>query len=267
MSLYFNATEICKNVDIRDVLRNYHLMEGDKKAHCPKIEHPDKNASCAIKNNRCTCFVCDESFSPIDVVMEQENMTFIEACEYMVDAYLLPDTCYFEKSARKEKDDFPLTDKECEFLNLKSTSSVIEIPVGVEETRKEKANVSYEESYFYKGKEISKEKLQKLGRVNPYDYDKVCLGYGIKTETQFVSLRKFWKEDKIAFCEFVSERIESKLTEFKEFLSKYGDGGNKDETIRDLQKHYEDLYDKFQSILKENYFEEQTFEEDEKAMD
>jgi hypothetical protein len=52
---------------------------GKKIVRCPF--HDDKHPSASIKWNRLHCFVCDKTWGPIDLVMEKEGLSFIEAVE------------------------------------------------------------------------------------------------------------------------------------------------------------------------------------------
>ena len=52
---------------------------GKKIVRCPF--HDDKHSSGSIKWNRLHCFVCDKTWGPIDLVMEKEGLSFVEAVE------------------------------------------------------------------------------------------------------------------------------------------------------------------------------------------
>lgn len=47
--------------------------------------HEDKNPSLSLwkKNNNCRCFVCGQSFSPIDIKMKRDFMPFKDAVRYL----------------------------------------------------------------------------------------------------------------------------------------------------------------------------------------
>jgi len=57
------------------------FARGKAKAWC----HPDKNPSMyhANRTNRVNCPVCDKSFGPIDVCIERDGMTFVDAVRYL----------------------------------------------------------------------------------------------------------------------------------------------------------------------------------------
>ena len=50
---------------------------GKKIVRCPF--HDDTHPSASIKWNRLHCFVCDKSWGPIDLLMEKEGLSFVEA--------------------------------------------------------------------------------------------------------------------------------------------------------------------------------------------
>jgi hypothetical protein len=58
------------------------FTRGKTKAFC----HPDKNPSAfhGTRTNRIVCPVCDKKFGPIDILMERDGMTFIEAVKQLL---------------------------------------------------------------------------------------------------------------------------------------------------------------------------------------
>jgi len=52
---------------------------GKKIVHCPF--HDNRDPSGSIKWNRLHCFVCDKTWGPIDLAMERDGLSFVEALE------------------------------------------------------------------------------------------------------------------------------------------------------------------------------------------
>lgn len=65
-----------REIPIESLLDFY--RDGRKKMlKCPF--HDDKTPSASIKWNRLHCFTCNKTWGPIDILMERDKMTFIEA--------------------------------------------------------------------------------------------------------------------------------------------------------------------------------------------
>ena len=94
----YYAQKIKEDVPIRDVIESYYGTQPSKGGiHCPNPEHKDKNPSASIKNNRCKCFACNQSFSPIDIVMMNEHCDFPTACQILINKYGLNEKLYSDK--------------------------------------------------------------------------------------------------------------------------------------------------------------------------
>lgn len=61
------------------------LIEFDRTGKSLAWCHTDKRPSLTWfkKGNRARCFPCDKTFSPIDVCMERDGLTFVEAVKYL----------------------------------------------------------------------------------------------------------------------------------------------------------------------------------------
>lgn len=101
----YYAQKIKEDVPIRDVIEYYYGQQPGKGGiHCPNPAHRDSNPSASIKNNRCKCFACNQSFSPIDIVMMNESVDFPTACEILIDRFGLEERLYSDKEDEKVKD-------------------------------------------------------------------------------------------------------------------------------------------------------------------
>ncbi len=65
--------EAARAFPVEDLLENIHR----NRVRCPF--HEDLNPSASIKHNRVHCFVCNKTWNPIDLVMERDGLTFINA--------------------------------------------------------------------------------------------------------------------------------------------------------------------------------------------
>jgi len=65
--------EAARAFPIEDLLENIHR----NRVRCPF--HDDTNPSASIKNNKVHCFVCNKTWNPIDLVMQRDGLSFINA--------------------------------------------------------------------------------------------------------------------------------------------------------------------------------------------
>ena len=65
--------EAARAFPIETLLENIHR----NRVRCPF--HEDLNPSASIKRNRVHCFVCNKTWNPIDLVMERDGLSFINA--------------------------------------------------------------------------------------------------------------------------------------------------------------------------------------------
>lgn len=102
MSKYNNGVRdyILDNVDIVDLISSGVKLEkagSVMKGLCPF--HNEKTPSFVVSNERASyhCFGCNVHGNAIDYVMETENLSFIEALEYLADKYHLDLSFYIEE--------------------------------------------------------------------------------------------------------------------------------------------------------------------------
>jgi len=107
-------------IPIKDVFELVGVdVDSKNKANC--IAHADKNPSMVInpKKNRCRCFSCGFFGSPIDVVMQTQNLTSRDAAVYLSENFGGGVTILEEK-----QDDFPkppyFTPAQYKMLGLKA---------------------------------------------------------------------------------------------------------------------------------------------------
>lgn len=130
--LRYNAELINQSVPIADVIERYtdiRISKGSCK--CPNPKHQDDTPSAHIyeSSNRCYCFGCQTSFTPITAVIKIFDMGdngFPEACEKLINDFGLSlEQCSniseIEKAEKAENGGipcFPLTASECALINI-----------------------------------------------------------------------------------------------------------------------------------------------------
>lgn len=96
--LKYNAADINKDVPIESAIAKYagYTVQRNNTIRCPNPEHPDSHPSAHIYHdkNKCRCYSCNESFSPIDIAMKNCNLSFPEACEQLVQDFGLDKRVY-----------------------------------------------------------------------------------------------------------------------------------------------------------------------------
>ena len=72
-SITSEQIEAARAFPIEDLLENIHRH----RLRCPF--HDDQHPSASIKNNKLRCWVCSKTWNPIDLVMQRDGLTFINA--------------------------------------------------------------------------------------------------------------------------------------------------------------------------------------------
>lgn len=131
--LTFDTQRINDDVPIRAVIAAYAGITPPERGNipCPSVSHTDKNPSAHIYGNRCKCFACGESFTPITLAKERyPDLSFSEVCEQLLKDFDMDIYAYSNlqdveavtqaKSETKFCDHFPLTEKELKFIGLQN---------------------------------------------------------------------------------------------------------------------------------------------------
>lgn len=135
MSIKYDARAIENDIRIEEVLF-YYGFSGNRrgKFRCPSVDHNDANPSASIspRGNFCKCFSCNRNFGPINLVMNRENMTFPEACEFLINNFGLNKSDYCEQDDRynnaiPQGQKFPLTMHELRVLDWDMGSRYMEL--------------------------------------------------------------------------------------------------------------------------------------------
>lgn len=96
--LRYNSADINKDVPIESAIAKYvgYTVQRNNTIRCPNPEHPDSHPSAHIYHdkNKCRCYSCNESFSPIDIAMKNCNLSFPEACEQLIQDFGLDKRVY-----------------------------------------------------------------------------------------------------------------------------------------------------------------------------
>lgn len=154
----YHSQEIKTVVPITEVLAMYGMPNDPRRMiPCPDIKHMDTHPSAKIypQSNTCHCFACGANVNPIDLVMQQENVTFPQACEILIERFGLDKDIYAEKvsSGNEEsverKDLFPLSPKEMKLLGLAMIIDIKE-PYMDMEGRMQIKHTPYSMSAFWK---------------------------------------------------------------------------------------------------------------------
>lgn len=97
--------ERLKSLNILDVANKLGLDVSShrKKIRCVSRSHEDRNPSMGfvIKNNTWKCYACGASGSVIDLVMEVNNLNFIDACNWLYNVYGWQDL-YVNKNIKRK---------------------------------------------------------------------------------------------------------------------------------------------------------------------
>lgn len=77
--------EIKKNTNMQELLEflNYKLEKKGSKYFITCPFHNERTASCVVNDNYCYCFGCMKSFNSIDLIMQNNQLAFLEACEFI----------------------------------------------------------------------------------------------------------------------------------------------------------------------------------------
>lgn len=185
-----NVEALREELQITEVLSWYGYEPSKNRFYkCPDPNHPDKNPSASVKNNRCHCFSCGRTFDALAVVMENEPCSFVEALEKAVDTFGLSTACYTlasEAQEEREDDRFPLDMSDVELLGFKHSSRT---------------------EAYYTGADGD------FVEVDGFEIPLVTRADGgAKVSSGYTNLSALWKEDRAAFDALVY----SKATELIE---------------------------------------------------
>jgi len=112
-----NFQYIKQYVNIVDLLQRLGVKQDVKgKYHCPF--HDDQRASASVKNNYLHCFVCNETWRPVELVRDILRVSWNEAVEWLVDEYELDREQVFKKIEEKKKIAKNVVDYEDAILKL-----------------------------------------------------------------------------------------------------------------------------------------------------
>lgn len=125
--LRYDAELINQSIPIQEVIERYtDIVITKGNCRCPSPSHEDSSPSAHIyeNTNRCFCFGCHKSFTPITIVMNVFNLQFPDACEKLIhDFGLSLENC--SNISELEKADgsgqaevFPLNANECSLIGL-----------------------------------------------------------------------------------------------------------------------------------------------------
>lgn len=194
---YYFPLVINHSIPITAVMGDYGLENSTKKmVHCPDIDHEDKNPSAKIylNTNGCKCMSCGAFLRPIDIVMQQENASFYQACEILVERYGLGKECYEEYPDRtieeRTTDQFPLSYEDMILLRFKVGVGNVPVKYKIQQEG------YYDEDMHY--------------RHYKEDYE--------VTEKEQVSIRRLFEEDREAFSYILQERLDNILEEQEKTL-------------------------------------------------
>lgn len=148
--LKFDTARMNEDIPIRDVIALYtgKVPRGQANISCPSPKHPDdKHPSAHIydKDNRCKCFACGGSFSPISLAMEYfPEMKFPDLCQKLIDDFGMDIYHYSNmyeiemiKSSNKKNefyDYFSVTEDELKTIGLNNPQRNIELTYEVNAT-------------------------------------------------------------------------------------------------------------------------------------
>lgn len=134
--------------------------------------------------------------------MIQENKSFYEACEYLVDTYNLSESCY-EKNEKSDnqsfsKDDFPFSVYELKSVGIYGFSKNVELDMGKQEENK---HISYGIRDLYK------EDKQAFYDMIYYK----CLEKSVENDKQYKTCLSLYKEYKKDMEDYLKEDKNQKL--------------------------------------------------------
>lgn len=145
-------------IDIRQVLEklNVEYNPKTKRYRCPTM-HVDRHPSMSVKNNCWHCFGCGASGNVIQLVMMEYNISFLEACKWIINSFSLSITVNNSSGIKKYK---PIKKV------LSSQPKILEKNVGDEEILQfiiSKAVLSPEaKSFLYNERKFSPEVIEQL---------------------------------------------------------------------------------------------------------
>ena len=125
--LRYDAELINQSIPIQEVIERYtDIVITKGSCRCPSPFHEDSSPSAHIyeSTNRCFCFGCHKSFTPITIAMNVFNLQFPDACEKLIhDFGLSLENCSniseLERASGSEQTEvFPLNANECNLIGL-----------------------------------------------------------------------------------------------------------------------------------------------------
>ena len=125
--LRYDAELINQSIPIQEVIERYTdivITKGSCRCQSPSHEDSSPSAHIYESTNRCFCFGCHKSFTPITIAMNVFNLQFPDACEKLIhDFGLSLENCSniseLERASGSEQTEvFPLNANECNLIGL-----------------------------------------------------------------------------------------------------------------------------------------------------
>lgn len=165
---YYHTHEI-NSIDIRSVIAlvgEYPLGYVGNRVRCPDPSHKDEHPSAYIYRdaNRCVCFSCQKSFTPIDIVMANRNCDWKEACDIIIEAF----DCEGMYEDTKEAERFPLTTKDLICIGLEG---YLLKPIPLSYHMDEHERITVRKTVSYGIRDLWKEDRESF---NELIYEKAC---------------------------------------------------------------------------------------------
>lgn len=180
--LRYDAELINQSIPIQEVIERYTdivIIKGS--CRCPSPSHEDSSPSAHIyeSTNRCFCFGCHKSFTPITIAMNVFNLQFPDACEKLIyDFGLSLENCSniseLEKVDGSEQAEvFPLNANECSLIGLVGAFKTTVANPFYGELIEEDDGYSYSNDSLPKSFKVKS--LPEIWKENPFDTEEMLI--------------------------------------------------------------------------------------------
>lgn len=180
--LRYDAELINQSIPIQEVIERYtDIVITKESCRCPSPSHEDSSPSAHIyeSTNRCFCFGCHKSFTPITIAMNVFNLQFPDACEKLIyDFGLSLEHCSniselenIDGSGQAEV--FPLNANECSLIGLVGAFKTTVANPFYGELIEEDDGYSYSNDSLPKSFKVKS--LPEIWKENPFDTEEMLI--------------------------------------------------------------------------------------------